>query len=67
MENSEDICRALSSAGFALNNADEPGIYVRRSETLDRDSIDWQSEPTELLRELDRYIEGVRKQVGSVG
>ena len=65
MRNVQDTRSVMESAGFKLRNVDEPGIYVRRGEQ--EDSIDWQSEPTELLLEVQKRIESYRTQSGGAG
>jgi hypothetical protein len=45
----------MESAGFRLQNEDEPGIYVR--EEQEKDMIDWQSEPADLFLDVRTHIE----------
>ncbi len=45
----------MESAGFRLQNEDEPGIYVR--EEQERDMIDWQSEPADLFLDVRTHID----------
>jgi hypothetical protein len=48
----------MESAGFRLQNEDEPGIYVR--EEQEKDMIDWQSEPADLFLDVRTHIEPSR-------
>jgi hypothetical protein len=48
----------MESAGFRLQNEDEPGIYVR--EEQEKDMIDWQSEPADLFLDIRTHIEPSR-------
>jgi hypothetical protein len=66
MRNVQDTRALMESAGFRLQNVLEPGIYVRRAELIEKDPIDWKSEPTELLREIEQYMERYRAQGGGV-
>ena len=57
----------LESRGWKLAREDQPGIYVREQEIPAYDSIDWTSEPTAMLLELqrrrDRRMKRTRRQI----
>ena len=48
------VRQELESAGWRLSREDQPGIYTRVESVLANDSIDWASEPTDMLRDLER-------------
>jgi hypothetical protein len=52
----------MECAGFTLRSADEPGIYVRQQLAEQEDSINWHSEPTELLREVEIHVQHYRDE-----
>ena len=52
----DDVRQAMEKAGFAQASTNEPGIYVRRPGTVEKNSVDWMAEPTELMKELAEFV-----------
>jgi hypothetical protein len=60
----EIIRQELEASGWKLARKDQPGIYVRVETTPANDIIDWTSEPTAMLRDLERIrSRRIRRQI----
>lgn len=48
----ENMEQKMEEQGWVLARSDQPGIYIRQATIPAEDTIDWVSEPTELLTAL---------------
>lgn len=58
----EDKRMALEALGWERASNDEPGIFVRSNDAVQRSTIDWMEEPLDLPPEVKMQLEELKKE-----